>query len=466
MRFKNATLLQKYILSLIILLFLFSSCKTLDTRNPGPAPHVPETRSSVTIASPIPVATLDRLIESHLPTALVKEENVNFGNGLRGNLELNRVGNVTWTTVNEELLELQVPLHIRGMIGLSNRGLGRFIKGKIPLDEHFSPIIRVNPELDENWSLTLQDFELVDMGGTLMLNALGMNIDLSDFLRQQINQWASQNLGPDQEFMALKPAITQLWDQVGKPFALNWDTHELGFSIQPEEVHFEEFFQDDQTLMLRLGMEGNIQRHPAAALPSRAFPLPHLGSNPSEHTNFSIRLPIGIPYKTLDQELERYLGSNPLPLDRNTRMTLQNFQTGAFGELIKITADFQAERSNKNDLEGVLILVGKPVFDPSTAHILIRDVNFSLQSNRTQANWAVALKKKKLIRKIEEKATFPIGMLLENTRKVVLEQLQLQTPLADLRIQDMDLKPSGFYPLLKELEIHVQGEGKLAIDWN
>ncbi|TDK44231.1 DUF4403 family protein [Algoriphagus formosus] len=465
MRIKNATYLQKYSLLLISSLFFFFSCKSLDISSPGASPTVPEALSEVSLPAQMPEASFDRLINSQLPQILVEEDDLDLGNGLEGNLQIRRAGKVTWKTLSKEHLELRIPLQIQGEVGLNQGGLGSLFRRRVPLDENFAPLIRINPEVNPNWSLSVHDFELVELGGDLTLEVLGIELDLTGTLERQIRRWAAMNLGPERELVQLKPWIDILWQQVGKPFEVSWENQNLAFSIQPQEVGFDEQFSGNNALDLFLGLKGKIQSHPVEAKPSRAFPLPDLTQRREEKNLISARVPIGIGYEFLDQELGNFLGSSPIRVDKKTTMQLSNLQTGPFGELLMVRADFLAIRSDGEQLDGEIYVVGKPSFDQVEQQLELQDINFKVVTESTKVKWAVAFKKGKIIRRIERQARFPIDELLQSTLDSFQGQLKLETPIADLRLEDLSLAPGGFYPLVDELLIHMLIEGKVDIVW-
>lgn len=444
---------------------MFYSCKSLDITNPGPSTPIPPARSEVNVSTQMPRNTLDRLINSQVPQTLLQEDQMELGNSLEGNLEIRRTGKITWTSLDDERLQLNIPLEIQGEFGLKQGGLGNLFRKKVPIDRQITPTFLINPEVKENWSLYLDDFQLVDLGGDMKIEVLGMGVDLSGTLENQINQWASRNLGPDQELLPIKPWVNLLWEQVGKPFSVNWEGQTLAFSIRPEQVNFEEYFTEDHQLGLRLGLTGMIQNHPADAIPSRAFPLPDLSPNSSDENLLQAKLPLGIDYATIDQELESFLANKLVRIDRKTVMELSNFRTGGFGDLLKIQTDFKATRTNGEEIEGELFVVGKPEFDPENQTLQVRNLNFKLISDNTKAKWAVALKKRKIIRRIEKETVFPLTELLEETSTSFSDRLGLQTPLAGIEVHDLKIYPEAFYPTSSQLVIYMQAIGEIGITW-
>ncbi|MGX7835991.1 DUF4403 family protein, partial [Campylobacter fetus subsp. venerealis] len=77
------------------------------------------------------------------------------------------------------------------------------------------------------------------------------------------------------------------------------------------------------------------------------------------------------------------------------------------------------------------------------------------------AQTGVGLKKRKIIRRIESKAVFPIGDVLAESLGSITDRLRLSTPIVDLNIESLEIEPSGFYPMTRELIIHMKASGKV-----
>ncbi|HCH44644.1 MAG TPA: hypothetical protein DEV63_09535, partial [Algoriphagus sp.] len=83
----------------------------------------------------------------------------------------------------------------------------------------------------------------------------------------------------------------------------------------------------------------------------------------------------------------------------------------------------------------------------------------------SRAKLGIALKKGKIIRQIEKRAVFPIGDLLEDSLGGIQERLGLETPIADLSIQNLEISPSGFYPTRSGLQVMMKAQGKIGVNW-
>ena len=179
----------------------------------------------------------------------------------------------------------------------------------------------------------------------------------------------------------------------------------------------------------------------------------------------NILIPIGLTYAEIDQLLSENFENQTIRVNKNTIFRPGNFKSRAFGEKLGISMDFHAEQSNGKAIDGQLFLVGKPGYDSENQVLLFEQVNFNLQSESKKAKTAAALKKGKIIRQLNQKLRFPMEEVLESSLGGIRERLAFETPIADLKIVDLEIYPDGFYPTSKGLEIQLKATGKVDISW-
>lgn len=460
----STPILHKPLSILLLSLFFLASCKSFNPHRIPDYKIAPPAYSSVNVPVQVPSKTLYRIIDQALPQVLIDDENLSMGN-VEGKLILRRNGKPTYSILDSQRIQLTLPLKIQGELGLAKKGLGSFLQGKLPLDESLSPIIIVNPTINPDWSISIRDFELVDLGGEISLNLLGMQVDLSGIVEKEITKWGEENLNSSQSIFSLKPFIDLAWNQVGKPFMIDWEGEKSAFSIQPESILLNEFFDTNQNLNLWLGLNGKVNTHPENAAPSRAFPLPKITKNIDSENHLGITLPWVLSYSKLDQILGENLNNIPIQVDKKTVFTPSNISSQAFGEFLEITMDFLATQTSGKSLDGKLYLIGKPAFDSDTQSLYFTDINFKLESGNFGAQTSVGLKKRKIIRQIERRAKFPIGETLIESISSIQGRLGLKTGVADLTIDNLEVAPESFYPSKNGLIVHMKAKGKVNVDW-
>lgn len=451
---------------LIVLILIFSgACKSLDpTLNPASIP-VPAAFSAVNVPVQVPMETLQNLLNQRIPPVLFEEKAMDLGNGVIGDLNFSKNGMTIIQAEDKEKIRVELPVRIRGEVGLKPGGLRNLFQSKIPLDKSFSPIFLVNPEVNENWSMGISEFELVDLGGKMTFSVLGMELDLSQLIAREIENYAAKNLTSKPDLIRLKPLVDQLWNQMGKPVFVVFQGKKMAFSIQPDSVKLSENFTQEGIYTINLGLRGKVNYHPADAAPSRPFPLPRLTENTNSDNSLNIRIPLRLSYEEIDELLSENFANQAIRVNKTTTFIPSNFKSRSYGEKLGISMDFHAEQVNGKNIDGELFLVGSPTFDSKNQVLIFDQVNFNLESDSRKAKTAAALKKGKIIRQLNKKLRFPMAEVLEGSLSGIKERLAFETPIADLKIIDLEIYPDGFYPTATGLEIQLKATGKVDISW-
>lgn len=465
MKIKNSA--KSFYFAKLILggLLLSGACKSLDPNSIKDTIPVPAAYSEVNVPVRIPIGTMENLLNQRIPPVLFQESAMDLGNGIVGDLNFSRNGMTKIQTVDKDKIQIQLPIRIRGEVGLKPGGLRNLFQAKVPIDQSFAPIFLINPEVNENWSMGISEFELVELGGKMSFNVLGMELDLSQMVQNEIRDYASKNLTSKPDLVRLKPLVDQIWKEVGKPVFVEFQGKKMAFSIQPDSVKLSENFSAKGEYHLNLGMKGKVNLHPANAAPSRPSPLPKLTENKNAKNTLEILIPLRLTYAEIDELLRENFGNQAIRVNKTTVFRPDNFKSQAYGEKLGIKMDFHAEQSNGKQIKGMLFLVGLPTFDSKEQVLIFDQVNFHLDSDNPRAKTAAALKKGKIIRQLNQKLRFPMAEVLAESLGGIQERLTLETLIADLRIIDLKIFPDGFYPTPSGLEIQLKATGKVDITW-
>ncbi len=441
------------------------SCKTLDPAASLPLPTIPKTSSLVNVPLDIPFTTLTTVANRYTPNVLFKQRGMDLGNGLVGDFEFSRNGKIQLRALDQQRLEVVFPLKIQGEIGLKPGGIRNLLQSKVPFNTNLAPVFVINPELQSNWYLAIPEFELLDLGGKLGFSVLGIELDLSPMVRQEIRRFAKQELTSKPNLLPLKPVMESIWNQVGKPMVMDIEAKKTGLSIRPDSVKIREYLQPNKGLRLDLGVKGQVQVHPATALPTRAFPLPKISPNTDASNRIDLQLPLEFTYGELDALIQKSFGGQSIPMNKTYRFNATQFRTQAYGERLGITVAFTAVSTKGGDLKGELFLVGRPVYDPSTRVLQVVELDFAMKSGSAKATLGTMIKKGKIHRELSQRMKMPLGETIAESLKEIQKQLSLQTPVANLSIQNLQIVPIGFYPTATGLAIPLQATGTTTIQW-
>ena len=443
----------------------FSSCKSLDPAASLPLPQVPAASSYVNVPVEIPAVTLTNLVNQVVPPTLFNEKGMDLGNGIVGDLGFVRNGMIQLAPLDSQRLQVTLPIRIRGEVGLKPGGLRNLFQSKIPLDQTLSPVVVINPQLNPNWTLGISEFELMDLGGKIGLSALGMEIDLSSMVRNEIREFARQNLTSKPDLINLKPVVESIWNQVGRPVTVDLEGKKMAFSIRPDSVKIREYLVPSKGFHLDLGLSGKVQTHPASAAPSRPSPLPKITPNLDPSNRLEINIPLHLTYGELDQMIQQAVAGQVIRINKKYLFQPSNFRSRAYGDRLGILMDFIATANDGEQIGGEFFLVGKPVFDESNSVLAFEKVDFALSTDSNKARLGAQLKRGKISNQLNQKLRFSLKEVLEGSLKGVKERLALQTPYGNLKLDNLNVVPDGFYPTATGMDIRIKATGQVNILW-
>ncbi len=441
------------------------SCKTLDPSASLPLPTVPKTSSVVNVPLDVPFTTLMAVANRSTPNVLFNQRGMDLGNGLVGDFEFSRNGKIQFRALDQQRLEVVFPLKIQGEVGLKPGGLRNLLQSKVPFNTNLAPVFVINPELQSNWYLAIPEIELLDLGGKLGFSVLGIELDLSPIVRQEIRRFAKQELTSKPNLLPLKPLMESIWKQVGQPMLVDMEGKKTGLSIRPDSVKIREYLLPNKGLHIDLGVKGQVQVHPSNALPSRAFPIPKVSPNTDASNRIDLQLPLEFTYGELDALIQKSFGGQSIPMNKTYRFNATQFRTQAYGERLGITVAFTAVSTKGGDLKGELFLVGRPVYDPATRFLQVVDLDFVMKSGSAKAMLGTMIKKGKIHRELSQRMKMPLGETITESLQGLQDRLSLQTQVANLSIQNLQIVPLGFYPTATGLAIPLQATGTTAIQW-
>ena len=444
---------------------LAASCKSLDPAASLPLPVVPGTKSSLNVPLEIPFSTLTALANRETPSLIFRQRGMDLGTGLVGDFEFSRNGKIQLRALDQQRLEVVFPLKIQGEIGLKPGGIRNLLQTKVPINQALAPVFVINPQVQSNWYLGISEFELLDLGGKMALSVLGIELDLSPLVRQEIRRFAKQELTSKPNLLALKPMMESIWNQVGKPIVVDVEGKKTGLSIRPDSVKLREYLQPNKGLHLDLGFQGQVQIHPATALPSRAFPLPTISPNTDASNRIDLELPLTFTYAELDALILQSFGGQAIRMNKTYVFQAKQFRTQAYGDRLGITVAFTAVSNKGGELTGELFLAGQPVYDPLTQVLRVDNLDFVMKSGSAKAMLGTMIKKGKINKQLSQRMKMPLGETIGESLKGLQGRLSLQTSVANLAIQGLQIVPLGFYPTATGLAIPLKATATTAIQW-
>jgi hypothetical protein len=176
-------------------------------------------------------------------------------------------------------------------------------------------------------------------------------------------------------------------------------------------------------------------------------------------------LPLVFTYSELDALIQQSFGGQAIRMNKNYVFQAKQFRTQAYGDRLGITVAFTATSTKGGELTGELFLVGQPVYDPVTQVLRVDNLDFVMKSGSAKAMLGTMIKKGKIHKQLSQQMKMPLGETIGESLKGLEGRLSLQTSVANLAIQGLQIVPIGFYPTATGLAVHLKATATTSIQW-
>ncbi len=255
----------------------------------------------------------------------------------------------------------------------------------------------------------------------------------------------------------LKPRFQQVWDQLNKVYNL----YGLGWlQINPQSIRINNLYALNDSLNLFLGL---------SAKPSISFERPVEKSSwvPNisvygKRPGFNIFLDAVLSYDSLSAIINQKVKGLEYSFKKGfvrKKFVIEECKIygGGFEKLI-IKVNFSGTNN------GVIYLVGKPVYKKDSRSIEVEDIDFDIKSKNVLLGSADWLFDKKITKEISKAAKFELSSYID-TAKVTINQQLNQEWRKGIRsygnINEINL--IGIYPMQKHLVLRSNCEGSLSM---
>ncbi len=255
----------------------------------------------------------------------------------------------------------------------------------------------------------------------------------------------------------LKPRFQQIWDQLNKTYNL----YGLGWlQISPQKIRINNLFINKDSLNIYLGLSAK----PAISFEKPAEKktnIPNMGSF-SRQQGFSIFLDAVLSYDSLSTLMNMNIKGKEFNFKKGfvkKKFIIDSCRVygGGFEKLV-IRINFSGTNN------GVVYLVGKPVYDKDKRSIEVTDIDFDIKSKNVLLGSADWLFDKKITKEISKNARFELGAYIDTAKVNINKQLN-QEWIKGIRSygEIKDIKLIGIYPMQQHLIIRSNCSGDLSV---
>jgi len=255
----------------------------------------------------------------------------------------------------------------------------------------------------------------------------------------------------------LKPQIQDLWNMVESSYKLNG----LGWlKINPQNLHLNSLEARNDSLNVELGLTAR----PVVSFeePGNVKTLLPDMINRARPSGFTIFLDAVLNYDSLSRLLNAQLIGKTFDFKKGPvkkKVVVREASIyGTGNEKLIIKIDFTGS------VNGIAYLPGKPYYDARNEVIGIRDMDFDVKTRAALVKTAEWLFNRKIIREIEENASFSLSAYIDSAVTVAASQMNREWTNGIRSSGQLDkLTIIGIYPLSSHLVIRSNAAGKLAI---
>ena len=255
----------------------------------------------------------------------------------------------------------------------------------------------------------------------------------------------------------LRPRFQQVWDQLNRIYNL----YGMGWlQINPQRLRIKSMFARNDSLNVLLGLSAKpvVSFEKPAEIITVLPTMADAGNVPG----FNIFLDAVMNYDSLSTILSRQIAGKEFDFNKGPvkkKFVIRDCMLyGANNEKLIIRVNFGGTD------EGVMYLVGKPVYDPVKKQLEIANIDFDIRSKDALLKTADWLFNKKIINEISRYARYDLTAFIDTARNGINQQLNREW-IKGIRGygQINDLKLVGIYPLLQHLVIRSNCSGDLSV---
>jgi hypothetical protein len=255
----------------------------------------------------------------------------------------------------------------------------------------------------------------------------------------------------------LKPRFQQVWNELNK----GYNIYGLGWlNINPQKIRINNLFAINDSLNIFLGLSAKpvISFEKPIEKPSV---VPNMGSF-SRQSGFSIFLDAVLSYDSLSNIMNQNLVGKKFEFKKafiKKKFIIDECKIygGGFEKMI-----IKVKFSGTNN--GVVYLVGKPVYDKVKKTIEIADIDFDIKSKNILLGSADWIFDKKITKEISKNARFELGDYIDSAKLNINKELNKEW-VKGIRSYGKinDIAIIGMYPMQQHLIIRSNCAGDLSV---
>ena len=325
-------------------------------------------------------------------------------------------------------------------------------EGERKVNVNFQNSVFISPDLKAKLSIKRLEPQAIDKCNVCFWGQ-DITTDVMNGLKEELDA-AKADMEKNFGLYDLRPKFQQVWDQLNKVYSL----HDLGWlQINPSKIRLNNLFARNDSLTIYLGLS-------AKPLINFEKPQEHLTVVPnisdfSNRAGFNIFLDAVLNYDSLSNIVTSQLKDKRFDLTSSKYIIVNDCMLyGMDNENLVIKVSFEGSE------KGIFYLIGRPVIDPTTKVIELKDLDFDIKSKSTLLRTAAWLFNKRIVNELRKYSRFDLTSNINTAITSINQQLNKEWAHGIQSNGRMDeIKILDLYPLREHLIVRSNCSGNLSV---
>ena len=325
-------------------------------------------------------------------------------------------------------------------------------EGERKVNVNFQNSVFISPDLKAKLSIKRLEPQAIDKCNVCFWGQ-DITTDVINGLKEELDA-AKADMEKNFGLYDLRPKFQQVWDQLNKVYSL----HDLGWlQINPSKIRLNNLFARNDSLTIYLGLS-------AKPLINFEKPQEHLTVVPnisdfSNRAGFNIFLDAVLNYDSLSNIVTSQLKDKRFDLTSSKYIIVNDCMLyGMDNENLVIKVSFEGSE------KGIFYLTGRPVIDPTTKVIELKDLDFDIKSKSTLLRTAAWLFNKRIVNELRKYSRFDLTSNINTAITSINQQLNKEWAHGIQSNGRMDeIKILDLYPLREHLIVRSNCSGSLSV---
>lgn len=376
-------------LFILIFIFIFGCSKKANiTKSDFQSSAFAHQVSSILLPIKLSNAILEKKMDTYLPNIIYQDTIMEDDNYI---YTIKKVSKPSVQSA-EKGFKISLIVHIDAKTNVDIGGFG----GTFPLSADLKPTLLFLPKITKDWNLTFEvqwlEHEWIEKP---FVKAGFFSMDVSGIADQVLNSQKDKMTAIVSEYLNnkidIKPSINKIWNTLQEPFSLGTETP-FWLHLNPDSMQTSTFKNSQGYLQMLLKLKAN----PIINEENKIInPIKKLASNLEsefEEANFNLFVDANIKHSFLDEFARKQITNQTFTISEGKKVKVNQVNFKNLKQKIAINLTLEG------DYKGILTIYGTPFFDSNTTEIILKNPNFSVETENKLHKAATWLGKGKILK--------------------------------------------------------------------